>query len=155
MDDSMKNLLGPWDDDEEAKFQLNRPTRQESPEQDTRAAIQNDLDRIDSLALSNLKGELTALRSQSRTTKRARHDYAAFCAYALKNGWPNTAPQSIFAFLTSNIHRGYAYVKRLHKSIGAVQASVGHKNSAGDLMNLALLKKLEAQAKDNDKAPQD
>lgn len=142
------NLLGPWDPDEEAGFQMYRATRQENPEQETRAALQHTLDNIDRLALDNLKDELTVLRSQSRTTERQRKDYAAFCAYALEQGWLETAPQTVFAWLTKNSHRGFTYVKRLHRNIAAVQASIGHQNSANDLMNLALLKCLETQAKD-------
>lgn len=148
------SLLGPWPDEQEMEFRAYQAkAHRENAEQEAQAAanaaaLQHDFDRIDQMALGSLKDELLALRSKSRTTKRQRQDYAAYRAYALEHGWPETAAQCVFAFLLKNISRGLPRVKRLHKSILKVQVSLGHRATAEDLIVTALLLKLETEAKE-------
>lgn len=112
------------------------------------AALQSRLDVTDKLALRYLKKELTELRGKSRTTTRQKRDYAAYRAWCSEQGLPETAAQAIYEFLVTQSDRGLARVKRLHRSIAAVQASIGHGRAADDLINRALIQHM-SEAKES------
>jgi hypothetical protein len=146
-------LLGPWSDDEEMAFRAYKAKTQEDREKEQAqaaldaSALDHKLDVIDKLAFEHLKQELVALKDKSRTTARARRDYAAFRAFCSDQGLPETKPQAIFEFLVTQSDRGLARVKRLHKSIAAVQASIGHPGAADDLIIRALIQRIETEEK--------
>jgi len=71
----------------------------------------------------------------------------AFRAFCSDQGLPETKPQAIFEFLVTQSDRGLARVKRLHKSIAAVQASIGHPGAADDLIIRALIQRIETEEK--------
>ena len=111
-DGRVGGLLGDWYGEFDRREDEQRLAKEAQAAADA-AALQHDLDRLDKMALEYLKDELVTARGKARTTKRQRQDYAAYRSYCTERGWPETAPQAVFAYLLKNISRGVARVKRL------------------------------------------
>jgi len=135
----MKNgLLG--NDEEWAQAVADNEQRRAQQAEDA-AALQNDLDHLDAMALQYLKPELLAERETTRISPQRRRDYSAFRAYARDHGWPHDAPQTLFAFLARDLSHP-ARVRRLHNSIQAVIRSTGLDDITNDPVIRALMRRL-------------
>jgi hypothetical protein len=143
-------ILGTPEDWEHAKRdndeRLAEERRQAAQAAEDAAKLQYDLDRIDAMALHFLKDGLAASKETARITPRQRKDYAAYRAYCSRHGWPPDAPQTLFAFLASDLSRP-ARVRRLHNSIQAVVQSTGLENITNDPIICALMRLLARKKK--------